>query len=246
MVDLTTLVNRGFKQAATHSPEILTGLGIGGVVTTAYLAAKAAFKSAGRLESSSPYDSNFEKAKEVWPEFIPPVLAGTATIACIFGSNRVSAQRTAAAIAAYSLTEKAFTEYKDKIVDTIGAKKEEKARDEVAEANIAKSPPPPLLDAPVFWTGDVLCCDLLTMRYFQSDMESLNKAANEINARMLREGYMSVAEFYHEIGVRPTDHMDRLGWRSPRLMELTFTAVMTEEDNPRPCMAFAYNYMEPV
>src|SRR5689334_17749511 len=91
------IFNKSFKTLKRNSPEILTGLGVAGVVSTAYLTARASFKANTRLwiKFSCPDDhgdmqlpSNKDKVMEVWKFYIPPVLSGSATIACIIGASK--------------------------------------------------------------------------------------------------------------------------------------------------------------
>jgi hypothetical protein len=246
-MNLNALVNRGMKTAALKSPEILTALGVTGVVTTAWMAAKAGWRIAKSEESAYPSEPPKERAvrmvKTYWPEAVPPVVAGAATAAAIVGSHHISAKRTAAAVAAYSLAEQALSEYRAKVVETIGANKEEVVRGHVAEDKVRATPPAPA-DLMVVGDKDVLCCDLMTMRYFRSDMQTLKAAVNELNSRLLREGWMSVEEFYHLIDVWPGVGMDRFGWKMDKLMGLEFNAILTEDNQP--CMAFAYVNLVPL
>ncbi len=136
------------KVLKSNSPEIFTVLGITGVVATAYLTVKASFRAVEFLERKHQTDiSNIpkrrENIKDVWKEYIPPVVAGAVTIGCIVGAKKVSGARTAAAVTAYSLTEKAFSEYKEKVVEHIGPGKEQKVIDAVAQDKVAKNPPAP-------------------------------------------------------------------------------------------------------
>lgn len=50
------------------------------------------------------------------------------------------AKRTAALATAYKLSETALTEYKEKVVETIGEKKEQLVRDKIDKDHIDKDP----------------------------------------------------------------------------------------------------------
>ncbi len=62
------------------------------------------------------------------------------TIVCIVGSSKAGGRRTTAAVAAYSLTERAFSEYKEKVVEQIGKGQEQKIRDEIVQDQVDKKP----------------------------------------------------------------------------------------------------------
>lgn len=248
---LGNIFNNLVKTVKSHSPEILTALGASGVVTTAYLSAKASFKAAELIEvekqdryynKESDLLTTKEKAVLVWKCYIPTGLVGTATVVCIMGARQASANRTAAAVAAYSLTERAFSEYKEKVVEQIGKNKEQRVRDDIAQDKVTDSPPSK--EVVILGNGHVLCCDLYTHRYFRSNIETLRKAQNDINARLNNEVYVVLDEFYDLIGLPFTSHSGYVGWESDKLMELKFSTVMAEDGEP--CLAYEFNYIAPV
>lgn len=221
----------------------MTALGVSGVLSTSYLVGKASFEAAGKLSSADGYLSNKEKAMLVWKFYIPAGVSGAVTIGCVFGSSKISGSRTAAAVTAYSITERAFSEYKEKVVEEIGKGKEKKIRDDLAQDKVNHLPPGSR-EVVVFGSGHVLCCELFTHRYFRSDMETLRKAQNDINARVVNDRYVTLDEFYDFIGLAYTSNSSSLGWDSDKLMELEFSTVMS--DGGEPCLAFDYNYTKPI
>lgn len=249
-MNFSDLVTKTVATAKSNSAEIFTALGIGGVVGTVVLASKASFNAArvidreqyriDKLETPHELESK-EKLKLVWKLYIPTGVAGAASVACIIASAKSSGRRTAAAVAAYSLTEKAFTEYKEKVVEQIGAKKEQKVRDEIAQEAVANHPSKEVI---ILGGGQVLCCELYTHRYFRSDMEALRKAQNQINAILISQVYVSLNEFYDIVELPYTDISGNVGWEVDRLMELEFSSVISEGGEP--CLAFSYNYVEPI
>jgi len=191
-LSLVKLLRKAEFLLKDNSPAVLTAIGVTGTVTTACLASKASYDAAVVLNADdqkfwvAPVErSNKEKAKMVWKLYIPTFTSGAVTIACIIAANKIGARKTAAITAAYSLTERAFVEYKDKVVETLGEKKEKGVRDAIVQDRINEKPP-----SVVLGTGPVLCCELFTMRYFYSDIETLRKAMNDINA--LRRVSMSL------------------------------------------------------
>lgn len=236
---VSQLINR-------NSPAIMTAAGITGTVTTAYLAAKAGYQSAvilhGQDSHEDPIEDIKEKTKQVWRLYIPPVVSGVVTITAIGFASRSYNKRTAAAVSAYTLTERAFTEYRDRVVDEIGKQKEEMLRADIASDVIRNNPPNDT--SIIVSSGSVMCCELYTKRYFTSDMETLRKAQNDINAMIVGSVYVTLDEFYDHIGIPHTSHSSELGWDSDKLLELRFTTVLSEDG--RPCLAFDYNYIKPI
>ena len=108
-----------------NSPAILTGLGCAGVLTTAILTGRATLRASEILKMEAPDEQLpvTEIVKLTWKVFIPPVLVGASSITCIIGSNSINQRRNAAISALYSLSETAFREYKEKVVEEIGKNK---------------------------------------------------------------------------------------------------------------------------
>ncbi len=228
------------KLVSQNSSSILTALGISGGITTTVLAAKAGYKSALIIEA---YEHEYglivtkrEKAELVWKYYIPTALSGGLSVASIIASTRISSRKTAAITAAYSLSEKAFLEYRDKVTETLGDKKEKKIRDEIAQDRVKTNPPSQV----VIGSGPVLCCDLFTGRYFNSDMEALRKAQNDLNAYLMRHDRATISHFYDLIGLPHTSYSWDVGWTSDKLLELDFSTVLSEDK--KPCLAFDFNY----
>jgi Family of unknown function (DUF6353) len=249
-MDMSNIFATVVKTLKSNSPEILTALGVGGVIATSYLTTKATAKSIRVIDDMEENDgyapSNKDRIKErvrlVWKNYIPPVISGAVTIGCIVGSNRVNGNRTAAAVAAYSLTERAFSEYKDKVAEEFGENKEQKIRDDIARDKVLNNPSREVMITTV--SGHVLCCELYTGRYLRSDMESLRKAQNDLNAILISQIRASLDDFYDLIHIPYTSNSCRLGWDSDKLMELKFSTVVA--DSGEPCLAFEYNYVQPI
>jgi hypothetical protein len=231
------------KLVESNSSEILTAVGTAGVLVTGYLAVKAGFRSQERLRYVDKDAPVKEKVKATWDLYIPPVVSGVATIGCIIGSAKINSKRTAAAVTVYSLTEKAFAEYREKVKEEIGARKEEAIRDKIAQDTVDKKD---LDEKTVILTGagEVLCYEMYTGRFFKSDMETLRKAQNDINALIFSRLYVTLDEFYDLIGLSHTEASDVVGWNSDKLMELEFSSVLTPKGEP--CLAFSYNYVKPL
>ena len=191
----TGLVN-GFKKVIIkRSPEILTGIGIAGMISAGVLAVRATPKALEliheRKEELYPLDEDkklsltpLETVKICWKCYIPAVSTCILSAACIIGASSVHTKRNAAIAAAYKLSEKALIEYKDAVIETIGEKKELEVRDKMAEKCIEKDP---VSKTEVIITdkGTSLCYDSISGRYFKSDIETIKRAENVINKQLL-------------------------------------------------------------
>ncbi len=245
------MINTASRMVKRNSPVILSSTAITGVAATAYLSGKASIEAADNIrreelirEASSDSKERLKiRVKLVWKLYIPTAASGAVTIACIVGTTRVSNKRAAAAQAAFVLTERAYSEYRNKVIEEYGERKDQTIRDSIAEDRVKNNTPP---SAEVLLTGpgNVLCCELHTGRYFASDMETLRKAQNDLNSRLLGQDSSSLDDFYWIIGLNGTSNSADLGWNSDKLMNLEFSTVLTEDG--RPCLAFDYNYIRPI
>lgn len=243
------LLNKTTHILKAHSPKIYAGIAIVGVGATSYLAAKATVQASDIIRANEAADGRIEDrqarikehTKHVWKLYIPTAVSGAATVGCIVGSSRAGSRRTVAAVTAYSLTEKAFSEYRHKVVEQFGAGKEQKIRDEIAQDRINANQPNNVIIA---GKGEVLCCELYTGRYFKSEMEELKKAENTVNHMINNQAYVTLDDFYYEIGIGSTCVSNDMGWDGDKLMELEFSTVLTPKGEP--CLAFKYNYVKPL
>lgn len=235
-MNTATLLINAKKFLRSNNSEILTAFGISGVAVTGYLAVKAGYRSKDRLRYIDEDASLKDKVQIVWDLYIPPVTSGAVTIVCVFSSSKVNNQRTAAVITAYSVAETAFSEYREKIAEEIGPRKEQSIRDKIVQDRIEKRPPSMIIAG----SGEVLCCELFTGRYFKSDMESLRRTQNDINHRVVNQIYVTLDEFYDILDLPHTSNSGTIGWES-KLLELEFSTVLAPKGEP--CLAFRYNYV---
>lgn len=220
------------KFVTDNSPGILTGLAVAGTVTTAVLAGKAAYSSALIIErEKKTVDELSTKARVdlAWKFFIPPAVTGAATIVCIIGATSISTRRTAAIAAAFKLSENLAEEYKQKVVDTLGAKKEEMMRSELSRERMDREG---WKDIVFVGGSEVMFYDELSGRFFKNEKTKVDKAINEINHQINNFYHASLSDFYERIGLPSTVFSDEVGWNSDELLDVKFAAVLLDEDKP--------------
>lgn len=228
-----------------HSPEILTGVGIAGMITTTVLAVRATPKALKLIEEAKKEERKdkltvVETVKVAWKPYIPVVVTGAASVACLVGASSVNLRRNAALATAYKLSETALTEYREKVVETIGEKKEKVVRDAVDKERIEKDP---VTRHTVISTGQgkSLCYDYMSGRYFESSREIIERAENEFNKQIIHDlyGYASLNEFYDLIDLDHIGTGDDLGWNIHNLVDINFGSQLT--DDGRPCIVISHN-----
>lgn len=225
--------------AKKHTPEILTGIGIAGMITTSVLAVKATPKALTAIEEAkdemqvdklTPVDT----IKVAGKYYIPAASLCVASAACLIGATSVSSRRYAALTTAYKLSETAYNEYREKVIETIGEKKEETVKEAVNKDRIEKNP---VTNNEVIITGkgNTLCYDYLSGRYFESDIDRIRRAENEINKRMLHDitGYASLNDFYDEIGLDRIPNGETIGWNVMKgLLDIHLTSHIADDGRP--------------
>lgn len=230
-----------------HSPEILQGIGIAGMVTTVIFAVHATPKALELIHKDSEENhdgdpnayTKTEAIKSAWKCYIPAASMGVVSIMCLLGASSVNYRRNAALGAAYTLSETAFKEYRNKMVETIGEKKEKTVRDEIDRDHVHKNTVKKN-EIIVTGKGQTLCFDALSGRYFFSDIDKLRKAENELNRRMRDDMYITVNEFYSEIGLSDISIGNDIGWEINKgYINLSFSSQLTEDDTP--CLVVGHN-----
>lgn len=227
-----------------HSPEILTGLGITGMITTTVLAVKVTPKAVRLIEAKKKELKTDELTiKETvfttWKLYLPAASICATSIACLIGATTISSKRNAALATAYSISNRAFKTYKEKVIETIGEKKERDIRQKIAQDEVNKGSEDQR-QIIITSKGQTLCMDSWSGRYFRSDLDTIRKAVNELNRSMTYHNYVSLNEYYYAIGLEQVKHGDYMGWNIDRgLIELDFSATITDTDEP--CIVISYD-----
>jgi len=236
-LNLSNIANGVRTAMKKHSPEILTGIGIAGMITTSVLAVKATPKALILIEDKKDEEgvdklTPVETIKAAWPCYIPAAVTGALSVACLIGASSVNVRRNAALATAYTLSESALKDYQEKVIETIGEKKEQDVRDAVAKERIARDPVS-CKEVIITERGNALCYDVISGRYFKSDIDKLKKAENELNRQMRDEMRISLNEFYDELGLGHIAVGDDLGWNIEKgYIELDFSSQLADDETP--------------
>lgn len=229
-----------------HSPEILTGLGITGMIGATVLAVRATPKALILIDEKKKEKevdklTPAETFKTTWKCYIPAAVTTVVSAACLIGASSVNLKRNAALATAYTLSESALKEYQDKVVETIGEKKERAIREDIAKDKLEQHP---VSKTEVFMTGggETLFYDPTSDRYFKSDLEKVRRIINDLNESMINgcEFYISLNEFYSELGLRYTMVGDELGWNVSKWGQIKIDFAAQVAENGQPCLVLDY------
>lgn len=233
-------VKRGLGK---RSPAILTATGIISMGTAAVLAAKETPKAIRLIEErEQEIDDELtpkEKVETTWKCYVPALTTGIFGAACLIGAHSVHARRNAAIATAYKLSETALAEYKEAVTEEIGEEKESLIRKKVIQKKLDETPVGPN-NIIITGRGNQPCYDGMSGRVFDSDLNTIEKAINAVNRRMTYEMYVSLSDFYDELGLDHTDISDDVGWNlDDGLLEVSFDSMILADG--RPCITLEYH-----
>lgn len=232
------------NQIKSNSPTILTAMGVAGIFGTVVLAVKATPKAVELIEMDSyakhgdrvSYTKK-EAIQSAWKCYIPTVLMGTATATCIIAANSIHLRRNAAIASMFSISEAALKEYQAKVIETIGERKEQKIYDEVVQERLDRHPLSKN-EVIITGTGETLCFEVLSGRYFKSDRETLRKIENDIGRDLLTDMYVDLNDVYSKMGLSPTKLGSHVGWNVDKKFEFFFDTKIAE--GGQPCLVIDY------
>ncbi len=255
LIGFSSLVHKAKFLLNENSTTILTGVGVTGTVATAYLTGRATFKAAKILQDveaerrvfteetpangtvlAIPEPKALTKIRLVWRLYLPPFAVGITTVTSIIAANKIASKKIAALAVASGISERALQEYKAKVVEKLGEKQEQAVRDEIAQDRVDKQPVG--REIIIAGSGEVLCYDMLTGRYFTSTVENIKRAENKINHDLNNFMSASASEFYDELGLPPTTYTDNVGWNANEHVKVRLSATLSSDQ--RPCMAIDF------
>lgn len=240
-----------------HSPEILTGVGIAGMITTTVLAVKATPKALAMIEQAEREKhadthgqyhnieneplTKLEVVKVAWKPYVPAAVTGVLSIACLIGASATNYKRNAALATAYQVVSTTLADYKEQVVESIGEKKEKTIREKMAQKQVDEKP---INSTSVIITGkgDTWFLEPWSGRCFQHDIEDVKAAINRLNYSMQMSGepYTSMSQLYDELGLAHTVNSDDMGWNYYKHGLIEYDLVAVKMEDGRPCLKLDY------
>lgn len=150
---VTSKAGRQLLQTQKHSPTILFGAGVIGVVATTVLASKATLQledilienerlqergrdllaSGNERYPASEYTKDMAKlkvrlVKDVGKLYAPAIIIGVGSIAALTGSHLILSKRYAGVVAAYATLDQTFGDYRQRVRELVGDEQEREIR----------------------------------------------------------------------------------------------------------------------
>ena len=192
-----------------NAPTILTCIGAVGAVVTPILAVKATPKALSLLEEYKQEKEDdltkLEVIKVAGPVYIPSILVGASTLACIFGANVLNKRQQAALLSAYALLDSSYKDYKKQVEELYGEGANKQVIQEIAKSKY-KDEYADLED------NKRLFYDAYSERYFEATIEEVQRAEYRVNRTFALRDEVSVNEFYEMLKIPPIPLGDEIGW----------------------------------
>lgn len=239
---LTRMLGSQSLAMQEHAPGVLFGLGVVGMIGSTVLACRGTLKLETTLEkgqkdlaihkaiNNDEYTEQMRRkdiariyvrtGAEVTRLYAPSIVVGTASIACLTKSHNILNDRITAITAAYAAVDKAFREYRERVVERYGEETDRQMRygsEKVEVINpetgrkktVDRVPPGELSQYARFfdqhsesWGKD----PEINFIYLKSQQTYFN---NLLQAR----GHVFLNEVYHELGLPHSGAGAVVGWR---------------------------------
>lgn len=200
---------KGHNSLYPKSPIALTILGCSGVIATAVTAVKATPKALKIIEKEfeDVPPTKKEAVEATWKCYIPSAIIGIATIGCIIGSTGISYKSQASLISAYTLLERSYKEYKDKVKELFGEDGEREVKASIVRDHFMEGDhiPTPLGEKLIFYIDHY-------EDFFERTMLEVKDAEYELNRKFTREGLVTLNDFFRLLDLPETEIGELIGW----------------------------------
>lgn len=191
-----------------YSPVILTGVSMLGVVATTILGIKATPKALKLINEAEDIKGDKLTKKEIvkvaWKPYIPTAISCVATLGTILSLHILNAKTQNSLATAYVTLNNIHQEYVAKTKELYGEDADQKIKNAI------------LNDHPIMFKdlseGGQLFFDYQSLRYFESSIEEVLKAENDLNAEFAASGTVTMNDFYRLLGLEPLSYANEIGW----------------------------------
>lgn len=208
-----------------------------GVVATAITAIKDTPKVNRIVDDAIKEKGEDLSFKEAAPLYLKgywkTIAIALGTILLVSGKEIVNEKQYAALAATAALTADQLKSFKQTVSEVV----DEKVMDQIVQEDSKKKmKAAEKYDIIKTNDGDQLFFDAWSGRFFYSDMEVVRRAVNNVNRKILDEGYASLNDFYWDIHLHDSDSGEKTGWclAKDRAMDIRFDSILT--DDGRACV----------
>lgn len=179
------------KWVTKNSPEILSWLGVGGVVITSVLVADASIEVYKNVQEHKYEDDHktADTVRETAKNWVPAVASAGLTIASIICSNHLHRKREAALMALAAMWQGRYYDFEKRVKEL---PKGEKVLSDIRDKEMAEHLPD---GKPQLRPGEILVYEPMSKQFFVSSNQEITAAELIANKIMQREEALTLNEF---------------------------------------------------
>ena len=208
---------------------VATYAGIVFTVATVAEAVRATYKASSKIKKVKE-EKQLDKlpfkdvVKLVWKNYIPTASGLLISTTLLVLGDRIGEKKRTALMAAYSLSETAFKEFKDTTKEFTSEETVKKIEDKISSDKIEK-----VINAKdsVYVTGaDQIIIEPITNQKFFGSWNGVQSIANNLNKQCIQEGFGSIIPFnnwLYDLGLKSCDVGDDIGWSFDHLIDISAT-----------------------
>lgn len=206
---MNSLLHKSQVFLKRNSATILTCVGAAGVIATSVTAVRATPKALILLEKAKEEKgedlTKLETVKIAGPLYLPSIVLGTTTLACIFGANVLSKRGQASLMSAYALVDSTYKDYKNKVDEIYGSEAGAQVRAGIAKDKYEEQQVEPQGD-------NLLYYDFYSGRYFEATPAFVKNAEYELNRSLMLDDCVYLNEWYSLLNMKSVEHGLDFGW----------------------------------
>lgn len=181
-----------------------------------------------------------DKVKDTWKQWSMPTLLYSSGVLTSIESTRINYKRAALLTSTLEASKLALTKFEEKTLDTVGKNKLSQIKQGLAEDEVKATP---MTEENTIKTGkgEDLFFDPKSGRYFLSSLDAVEGARLRTNAKLMDEMYVTLNEFYYELGLPGIDLGEMCLWdiNKDRLIEIIPVGGISESG--KPCIVLNYD-----
>ena len=198
-------INRMKSKYRQNRAEILTGVGIGGVIVSSYFLVKGTANAVRKIEARKREleveELSFkEKFMLCWRDYIFPFATLGVSLGLIIKSDSIKAKETGELLSAVMVSRSLLNDYKDAVEEVVSEKKKEEIDKKAADNETQRILSDPSIET--FYptgNGNVLFVENLTGTAFRSSRTAVDTGLANAVIRIKDLDYISVNELRYEI-----------------------------------------------
>lgn len=193
-----------------HSATILTVTASVGVGLTTYFAINGTIKAVklvNKVEQENHIKLNKKDIiKTTWKLYIPTFVSGLTTIGCIFGINVLNQKQQQSLAAAYTALYSNFEKYRKEIQEKYGKDVDANSYSKAIKSDRLKA------ISDLVQPGQEIFYDVRCDTFYISTIDEVTRIGEEFIAKMERDGFGLINEYYRMIGLPEVPYGWSLGW----------------------------------